>query len=63
MNSKRKEFLSSLEVEMDKNISDIIRNQELATEIISRPLSKKSQEEVEKRLKELRPWLEEDIEL
>ena len=63
MNSKRKEFLSSLEVEMDKNISDIIRNQELATEITSRPLSKKSQEEVEKRLQELRPWLEEDIEL
>ena len=63
MNSKRKEFLSSLEVEMDKNISDIIRNQELATEIISRPLSQESQEEVEKRLQELRPWLEEDIEL
>ena len=63
MNSKRKEFLSSLEVGMDKNISDIIRNQELATEIISRPLSQESQEEVEKRLQELRPWLEEDIEL
>ena len=63
MNSKRKEFLSSLEVEMDKNISDIIRNQKKAKEIISLSLSKKSQEEVEKRLKELRPWLEEDIEL
>ena len=63
MNSKRKEFLSSLEVEMDKNFSDIIRNQELVTEIISQPLSKKSQEEVDRRLQELRPWLEEDIEL
>ena len=60
---ERKAFLSRIEAETDSNISDIIRRQELATEILKKPISQESQKEVQKRLEELRPYLEEDIEL